>query len=236
MQAGFAGITDAIAAGNLALAGQIAVTSLQLVFETGLSAIRTLWTDWVYDLAGALVVIEIEARNVFSRVQTLVGAALEEIGDATGSAALKAAGTVTAGFGRARIAERESELRGRIGLNEDDRTGEQARLVSSLDGLRQRLGELRDQAAAERAAITVPEITVESATLDTAAASELATEIAAATEATADKIETTTRGTFSSFAARRMNVDNTALMKQQVVFLQRIAANTSNIQNGTFGP
>ena len=115
VQAGFAGITDAIAAGNLALAGQIAVTSLQLVFETGLSAIRTLWTDWVYDLAGALVVIEIEARNVFSRVQTLVGAALEEIGDATGSAALKAAGTVTAGFGRARIAERESELRGRIG-------------------------------------------------------------------------------------------------------------------------
>ena len=236
VQAGFAGITDAIAAGNLALAGQIAVTSLQLVFETGLSAIKTLWTDWVYDLAGALVVIEIEARNVFNRVQTLVGAALEEIGDATGSAALKAAGTVTAGFGRARIAERESELRGRIGLIEDDRTGEQARLVSSLDGLRQRLGELRDQAAAERAAITVPEITVESATLDTAAASELATEIAAATEATADKIETTTRGTFSSFAARRMNVDNTALMKQQVVFLQRIAANTSNIQNGTFGP
>lgn len=236
IQAAFGGITDAIAAGNLDLAGQIAVTSLQLVFETGLSAIRTIWNDWVYDLAGALVVLEIEARNVFNRVQTIVGAVLEEIGDATGSAAIRAAGTVTGGFGRARIAERESELRDRIGGLEQDRSAEQASLASSLDALRKQLNTLRDQAAAERAAIVVPEIEVENVSFDPASIETIATQLSDASEQTADKIETSTRGTFSSFAARRMTVDTTPLLRQQVTFLQRIATNTNNISAGTFAP
>jgi hypothetical protein len=41
-------------------------------------------------------------------------------------------------------------------------------------------------------------------------------------------------GTFSSFAASRINTDSTALMREQVKYLQRIASNTAQAQG--FGP
>lgn len=40
-------------------------------------------------------------------------------------------------------------------------------------------------------------------------------------------------GTFSSFAAARINTDTTALMKEQVKYLQRIASNTGQAQGFT---
>lgn len=231
----FGGITDAIAAGNLELAGEIAITALRLTFETGLNAIKTLWTDWVYDLAGALVVIEIEARNVFNRVQEILGDVASTVGEAVGSETLQLIGKTTGGFARARIGQREDELRGRVGQIENGRASEQRVLATALDGLRSRLGTLREQAAVERTSITIPEVEIEEITVANADFGDLADSLGAAASESAKRAdEVSSRGTFSSFAAARMNTDTTDLMREQVKFLQRIASNTAQAQG--FGP
>jgi hypothetical protein len=231
----FGGITDAIAAGNLELAGEIAITALRLTFETGLNAIKTLWTDWVYDLAGALVVIEIEARNVFNRVQAILGDVATTIGEAIGSTTLQAFGAVQSGVASASIGKREAELRGRIGQLEDGRSSDQSQLATALDGLRARLDAMRSQAAAERAAIVIPEVEIEEIAIAEADISSLTDAIGTAASETADKADSvSSRGTFSSFAASRVSVDSTALMREQVKYLQRIASNTAQVQG--FGP
>jgi hypothetical protein len=231
----FGGITDAIAAGNLELAGEIAITALRLTFETGLNAIKTLWTDWVYDLAGALVVIEIEARNVFNRVQAILGDVATTIGEAIGSTTLQAFGAVQSGVASASIGRREAELRGRIGQLEDGRSSDQSQLATALDGLRARLDAMRSQAAAERAAIVIPEVEIEEIAIAEADISSLTDAIGTAASETADKADSvSSRGTFSSFAASRVSVDSTALMREQVKYLQRIASNTAQVQG--FGP
>lgn len=62
------GIADAIMAGELGLAAEIAMLAVRSAFTLGMEKIKGLWTGWVYDLQGALLVIEHFAGALFDRL------------------------------------------------------------------------------------------------------------------------------------------------------------------------
>lgn len=64
----FQGVSDALSAGELQLAGKIALTGLKGVFLSLTSEIRAIWVNWTSDLAGAFLVIESTVAGAFDRI------------------------------------------------------------------------------------------------------------------------------------------------------------------------
>lgn len=207
LKATWTGVVDALKSGNLALAGEIALTALELVWKTGLAAIKRIWTDWTYDLAGAVVVIE---ESFWSVVYDALGAVAYLVKEAANLLGMdwlaKEAGLVETGLG---IMSRESQGENqfsRIAALEEMRAAENRKLDEGLDKIRARLAELNKTASEEAAQVEFDNATLTSPELKDAKIPEI--EIATQTVASANLQEAAGsaagRGTFSAFVASRI--------------------------------
>lgn len=73
------GVVDALMAGNIELAVQILWQGIKTLWEAGLATILNIWTNWIHDLAGAVVVIETTIKNIFDAITSWIGQKLGEL-------------------------------------------------------------------------------------------------------------------------------------------------------------
>lgn len=202
------GISAAISTGNLALAGEIALAALRLVFDTGLGAIRRLWIDWTYDLANALVVIETTAKKVMFNVASFVSGLGADIAKAAG---LDSVGNILqiASNIQGAVASVQTEVERRvIGDNERARDAEKAGIAAGIAEMSKRLSELNAQAMAEAAELLKPEPEKQEREALTRPVS--ADSLAITPESAVQNLGgVANRGTFSSFVASRIGTRTT---------------------------
>jgi hypothetical protein len=80
----FDGIRDALMAGDIELAAQILWQGLRAIWTRFTTEISKLWTGWIYDLVGALEVIQTEAARIFDAVTTTGADWITQASDALG--------------------------------------------------------------------------------------------------------------------------------------------------------
>lgn len=158
LSATWGGVRDALAAGDLALAGEIALQGLKVVWLRVLNEIKGFWNAWVYDLAGAFTVIEVTAREIFAAiVNGIVSGVLrvvQALAEVTGIGS-EAAKRLKDDYERGVAADnaaRERELQDRIAALESERAAATSANQAELDAARAELDRLREQAADARKA------------------------------------------------------------------------------------
>lgn len=161
LTATWGGVRDALAAGDLALAGEIALQGLKVVWIRILNEIKGFWNTWVYDLAGAFTVIEITAREIFAAiVDSVVGGVLsivQALAEVTGIGD-EAARRLKQDYDRQAAADnaaREQELMDRIAALERERSAVNGANQAELDAARAELDRLRKQASDARKELDV---------------------------------------------------------------------------------
>ncbi len=159
LTATWGGVRDALAAGDLALAGEIALQGLKVVWIRILNEIKSIWHTWVYDLAGAFTVIEITAREIFEAiVDSIVSgviAIVQALAEVTGIGD-EAARRLQEDYNRQAAtdnAAREQELMDRIAALEHERSSVTSANQAELDAARAALDRLRKEAADARRAV-----------------------------------------------------------------------------------
>jgi ElaB/YqjD/DUF883 family membrane-anchored ribosome-binding protein len=232
------GIADAIRANNLELAGEIAIVGLQLAFQRGTEDIQLIWNDWVYDLAGALTVIEEEAKRVLGSIGEFSGGVVRSLGTALReipalnklSTFLEVAGGAYRAIGTGLAAGTDSRTQERIGELGAARDAAADAIRSVGDDLSGRLRELREQAEreAEEARNRTPTSTIEPKSLD-----DLANIMQSGSQR-ADAISSRAFGTFSALAASR--VSNEARWQSDLLSATRQIAKNTQAIGGTFTP
>jgi TP901 family phage tail tape measure protein len=143
------GIGDAFVAGNLALAGEIAMQSLRLVFVTALGAIEQLWNDWTTDLANALVVLETTAKSILFNIASWVAGISADIAGGLGMDSVAAyARAVQGATGAFANVQTSVEYR-EVSANEAQRQRDRESIQAGIASVAARLSELNAQALAE---------------------------------------------------------------------------------------
>lgn len=222
----FEGIMDALKAGEFQLAGEIAMAGLRLVFARATKDIKVLWTNWVHDLAGALLVLDSVATKVVDSVLTGVGEAVLRATGQEGKANAMAA------IGSAVAAARDKKLSNQFKALEDSRgdavkgyEDEVTRLEEELKRLRQRAATSAPDALTAPAAPEMPALP---------RMEELAAAVQAV-EASATKLRAV--GTFNIAAAEGVAGTANTVQTKIANATQATAQNTSSIlaaiQNGT---
>jgi polyhydroxyalkanoate synthesis regulator phasin len=248
LSATWGGVRDALAAGDLALAGEIALQGLKVVWLRVLNEIKGFWNAWVYDLAGAFTVIEVTAREIFAAiVNGIVSGVLrvvQALAEVTGIGS-EAAKRLKDDYDRGVAADnaaRERELQDRIAALESERAAATSANQAELDAARAELDRLRQQAADARKAsdekratppkIQLPEIDPIEVKID-----EPKVEAIKAASAKVEKVDRSLRtaGTFN-FAAAAGLVGPSEQMQQRIAAAtQATATNTRGILDAVRG-
>jgi polyhydroxyalkanoate synthesis regulator phasin len=248
LSATWGGVRDALAAGDLALAGEIALQGLKVVWLRVLNEIKGFWNAWVYDLAGAFTVIEVTAREIFAAiVNGIVGGVLrvvQALAEVTGIGS-EAAKRLKDDYDRGVAADnaaRERELQDRIAALESERAAATSANQAELDAARAELDRLRQQAADARKAsdeqraappkIQPPEIDPIELKID-----EPKVEAIKAASAKVEKVDRSLRtaGTFNFAAAAGLVGPSEQVQQRIAIATQATATNTRGILDAVRG-
>ena len=213
----FEGIVDALKAGDFALAGEIAMAGLRLAFARATKDIRVLWTHWVHDLAGALLVLKSVADKTLNSIVTGVGEFVYRgVGEEGKANALKAARSALNAVSDQRL---QREFKALEGSRADAVKGYEDE-VARLEG---ELRRLRDRAAPEDAP-TPPE---PEAPMPQLPRMEALAQAVQAVEQSALRLRAI--GTFNAAAAEGVAGAATAVQNRIASATQATAQNTSSI-------
>lgn len=227
------GIVAALSSGNLALAGEIAMGSLRLVWETSLASLKRLWTDWVYDLAGAFVVVEVAAKRIFGSIKIWIGEQIEGIAgllsyvnEGWGESLRRQGAGLRVDGRRQQLQSTDETVSRRIAALEPQRDRELQAQRDRLDSLRQALSELNRTAF--EGTIRADEVVIEG---DVEVAAEMPAPTASRlVNPDVQQIGSVpNRGTFSAFAASRIG-GRTVFEDKSLGLQQRTAEATERIR------
>ena len=217
----WSGITEAIQAGDLGLAADVAWRTVKIISTEAMYAIANIWNGVVDDLANAFIVLESAVLGVLGRILQAAGQVvpgLREMGDALRE-----------------YADMENQ---RIAMVQSDAVARQVNQSRNLNSQRQEIARIQREAREERerrraererkareaeesalsagqVQVEIPEIEIpeiEDLEIDIPSADEIAAQIpdiAAGGLQTAADLTGVTRGTFSGFAASRIGTANT---------------------------
>lgn len=221
----FEGIMDALRSGDFSLAGEIAMAGLRLAFARATKDIKVLWTSWVHDLAGALLILKNVAEDTLTAVVTGVGEFIYRgVGDQAKANALKVARNALA-------AGRDQSLQQQFKALEGSRADAVKGYEDEVSRLEEELRRLRQRAAPEATAEELAR--PEAPSMPELRAEALAPALAAVTEA-ATKLRAI--GTFNVAAAEGVAGAATAVQNRIANATQTTASNTGSIlaaiQNG----
>jgi hypothetical protein len=244
------GIGDAMAAGNLQLAGEILWAGLRVVWFRGVTALRNMWTDFTTTMAQAFTAVEVSIRDGFWAMLDGIASGIlwvvEQLAELTGIGA-EAAAKFKADYD-ARSSDqssaRQQELSDRIAMLEEQRGAEKEANAAELESARAELQALREQAADARRqadetkspslrpimdeelalkapdAQDIPKLEVEQLSADIAGA-------AMATTQAESKMRSL--GTFNATAALGMVGPASAVQQRIATATQQTAANTKEL-------
>lgn len=201
-------ITSAIGSGDLALAGEIALTALELVWKTGLNAILSLWDAWVYDLAGAFVVIVETVKRTFYKVLEVIAYGIRVAAEALGMDSIAAeAGLIEQGLQIMGEETSRAEYDQIAGIEEMRRVEAKA-LQDELDEVANRLAGLNKKATEKSPTVEADELVLENPAIKEISVPEIATALAELPQIQNVGTEAN-RGTFSAFVANRLGTRTT---------------------------
>ena len=214
----FDGVRDALVSGDFSLAGEIAMAGLRLAFARATKDIKVLWSRWVHDLAGALLVIKNVADDTLTSVVTGVGEFIYRgIGEEAKASALKTARNALA-------AGRQEALQRQFQALEGSRADAVKGYEDEVSRLEDELRALRDRARPQQTA-------EEMARPELPAMPQLRTEglaqVAAAVEESATRLRAI--GTFNVAAAAGVAGAVTAVQNRIANATQQTAENTASI-------
>jgi len=230
-------IKDAIANGRFDVAGQIAMAGLELAFVRGLGSIRQVWDGWIDDLASGLITLETEIARVFRNSDSAIGTLLAGVGQATGNQFLINQGFDLAQRGGVFDPGLDENRDSRLEVLEKMRESRETRLARRIQELTDTMDDLRREASRPLPQADAPEDPTDRRMVadPDSLATEIGTAVAAATTRT-ENLRTLTRGTFSSFAAGRINSAMDQVQREQLTQLKAIAQNTQNPTGQVYTP
>lgn len=229
LKASWGGIANALKSGDLALAGQIALTGLELVWKTGLFALKSLWHDWTHDLAGAFVVIYETVKRVFYKTLEYIAWAIKVAAESLpgGGWLAEQAGLIEQGLGIMGEQSERDEF-DRIAGIERERDQTRRGMEAGLAEIRGRLASLNERAAAQVAELTVEDAVFESPEIVNADAAAI--EQIAKQPEVADLGSVANRGTFSAFVASRLGTTTTTYEERSLDAALRTASAVEAIE------
>lgn len=129
----FEGIKDSLASGDIEGAAMILWQGLKTLWTRFTTEISKLWTNWVYDLAGAFSVIESEVLGVWDRITTTIADGITGVAHALGVDSLVLGVSLT----DEEVAQAGDQLKKQQEQRDKERADALAKQIASLEAGRQ---------------------------------------------------------------------------------------------------